>query len=420
VGLLASFALLPCGVARAATVTSNFEPPAYALGPVLNQNGWLSDAPLDEAVVPNTTGVAAFGLQSWRLSNSTGTNNSFTGTQSYSPPVSPPAGEKLPDTVFIATFSFLDPAYQAGLHVTVSPDSGDGSRMSYVGLTDESDGTHVQFFDSSGPNGDFQSFDLPTLSFGTPHTIEFRIKLNPGPAKDQPSNDQVQMVIDGQPFDQCFTTWEQYYRNSSEQTPPPNSNMPPSIAVLQFRVAQAGGPVGGGYLFDNVTTTSGTGPTPPSPSCDVTIDKQADSGTVTAGGVEGYRITVRNRGRLSQNNLLACDHIPREATFVSADRKLRRIGRRRCLFISRLGPGQRVSFHIMLRVNANAPKGTLDNVTDVTPTPPPGSPAPPPVESADLPPGGATAPVTPVAKATAPVKVVAKKTAAPAPPPVTG
>jgi uncharacterized repeat protein (TIGR01451 family) len=230
------------------------------------------------------------------------------------------------------------------------------------------------------------------------------------------------MVIDGQPFDQCYTTWEQYYRNSPEQTPPPNFNMPPSIDGLQFRVSQAGGPVGGGYLFDNVTTTSGTGPTPPSPSCDVTIEKQADSGTVTAGGVAGYRITVRNRGRLSQNNLLACDHIPREATFVTADRKLRRIGRRRCLFISRLGPGQRVSVHIMLRVNANAPKGTLDNVTDVTPTPtpPPGSPAPPPAENADLPPGGATAPVTPVAKATAPVKVVAKKTGAPAPPPVTG
>ncbi len=79
---------------------------------------------------------------------------------------------------------------------------------------------------------------------------------------------------------------------------------------------------------------------------------------MSAGGLAGYRITVRNRGRLAARNVRVCDHIPRQMTFVSADRKLRRIGRRRCLTIPRLRPGQRVSFHVVLRVNANAPPGT--------------------------------------------------------------
>ena len=99
------------------------------------------------------------------------------------------------------------------------------------------------------------------------------------------------------------------------------------------------------------------------------IEKTADSPTVTAGGRAGYQITVRNRGRLAARNLRVCDRIPRRMTFVSADRKLRRIGRQRCLVIPRLRPGQRVSFHLVLQVNANAPPGTLANIAEVTPPP---------------------------------------------------
>ena len=60
------------------------------------------------------------------------------------------------------------------------------------------------------------------------------------------------------------------------------------------------------------------------------IEKVADRPTVSAGGLAGYRITARNRGRLAARNLQVCDRIPRGSTFVSANRKLRRIGRRRC------------------------------------------------------------------------------------------
>ena len=86
-----------------------------------------------------------------------------------------------------------------------------------------------------------------------------------------------------------------------------------------------------------------------------------------AGGLAGYQITVRNRGAGSDRNVQVCDRVPRGMTFVRADRPLRRVGGRRCLVIPRLGPGQRVSIHVTLRVDANAPPGTLANIADVTP-----------------------------------------------------
>ena len=200
------------------------------------------------------------------------------------------------------------------------------------------------------------------LARGVPHTIKFWMKLNPGP-----NNDMVRVSIDGKDVGQCFSSWENYYRSSKDQAGPPNFNKPPSIDRLLFR-SNSQGPgalLGHGYLFDNVsiTTANRAGP----PGCDVPIEKQADVRTVRPGGRVGYRITVRNRGRLSARNVLVCDHIPREMTFVSADRKLLRLGSRRCLLIPRLAPGQRVTFHLVLRVDANAPPGTEENTGEETP-----------------------------------------------------
>ena len=120
------------------------------------------------------------------------------------------------------------------------------------------------------------------------------------------------------------------------------------------------------------------------------IDKEADKRTVRAGGLVGYTITARNRGRRSDRNVQVCDRIPRRTRFVSANRKLRRIGRRRCLVIPRLRPGQRESFHLTVRVNPNAAPGTLANIADITPGVPPGSGTRPMTESPNLPaaPGG--------------------------------
>ncbi len=145
----------------------------------------------------------------------------------------------------------------------------------------------------------------------------------------------------------------------------------------------------------------------------MTIDKQADASTVRAGGLMGYRITVQNRGSAVARNVQVCDHIPRQTTFVRADRKLALVGRERCLEIARLSPGQHVSVHLDLHVDANAPLGTLANIADVTPGVP-GCPAPPlpPALASDLPGsrrGSGRARRVGVKRAKAIVKVLARR-----------
>ena len=146
------------------------------------------------------------------------------------------------------------------------------------------------------------------------------------------------------------------------------------------------------------------------------IDKKPDSPTVTAGGLAGYRITVTNRSRVTARNWWACDRIPRHMTFVRSSRKLRRLGRLRCLVIPTLRPHHRVSFHLTLRVAPHTPNTTVTNIGEVIPGNPSGGT--PPGN-----PGGRTPParVPIIGKAKAKVKVkVRPPIPHPPPPRVTG
>ena len=295
--------------------------------------------------------------------------------QTYSPQEPQQVGEQRPNKVFIAEFSVMSKtrAYQPGLFLSVSPDSGEGSRMSWVGLEDTADGIRVSVNDTPDVDGKFVAHPGPLLSHSSPHEIRFWIKVNQGI-----DNDLVRISVDGVDLGQCFTTWENYYRTAPEQAPPPNRNTPATINSLQFRSSVAGPPAlaGNGYLFDNVSITPSDGPGPP--GCDDVIDKKADQQTVRPGGLAGYQITVRNRGSGSDRNVQVCDRVPRRMTFVRADRKLRRVGGRRCLVIPRLRPGQRVGLHVEFRVDASAPPGRVANIADVTPgVEPPGPPVAP-------------------------------------------
>ena len=99
---------------------------------------------------------------------------------------------------------------QDGLHLDVSPDNGEGGRMSYIRLDDTADGIAVSFQDVPEPGGGWVRYEFGTLSRDVPHTIKFWIKLNPGP-----DNDRVGIYIDGRSAGQCFTTWE----NSTQPVP---------------------------------------------------------------------------------------------------------------------------------------------------------------------------------------------------------
>jgi uncharacterized repeat protein (TIGR01451 family) len=415
--------LLICGVAAAVNVTTTFEPPTFTPNLSVNgQDGWKSAVPgnipslpngYDQKVVVNADvgGPAAFASQSLRLSNAYGTGpDTFPPEyhyQTYSKPTDP-AGEGETNKEYAAQFSFISihpDREQPGLKISVSPDMGEGGRMSYIGLTDTADGIDVTFFDTPEENGDFKGYDLGTLPRNVVHTIKIWMKLNPGP-----DNDLVRIFIDGRDVGQCFTTWENFYRATSQAVPISDR--------LLFLSGNRDGDrlnlLGGGYLFDDVTTTTANGRGPA--GCDLPVDKEADAPTVNAGGHVGYRITVRNRGRAVARNVRVCDRVPRRMTFVSADRKLRRLGRMRCLVIPRLLPGQSVSFHIVLQVDADAPPGTMDNIADVIPGTPaaPGSPGPGPSAPgapAPLPPV-ATAPPRAIARVKAKVKVVKRAKAA--------
>ena len=288
--------------------------------------------------------------------------------------------------------------------------------MSFIGLNDSPDGIAVTFYDTPNPDGDFASYDLGIVRRDKPHTIKVWMRLNPGS-----NNDLVRISIDGQDFGQCFTTWKNSYR-ATDQDVPISDRL---LFLSGNRDGDRSGLLGGGYLFDNVTTTTADRGGPP--GCDDTIEKQVDSPTVTAGGLAGYRITVRNHGHATDRNLRVCDHVPRHMTFVSANRKLRRLGSRRCYVIPRLRPGQRSSVHIMLRADSNAPPGNLGNIADITPGEPPALPplaGVPPLSSVPLPPQvkEVLRQLPPIKKVKAIVKIVAKHRAAtrPSPPPVTG
>jgi hypothetical protein len=256
-GLLASFA----GAAAANTTGPiSFEStgtPAYAVGDI-NQNGWTKSGPYDVAVAsvagfPDASNYG-FGEQALRLSNAV-TSGSF-GDQTFSPGVAP-AGQSPALPHFDASFQIgtTQAGLQPGLAMSVSPDDGNGSRMSYLRFEDHTNGVHVYFDDVTdrGPLGTvavFNETDIATLSRTSAHTIAFSITFKSGSATDL-----VKITIDGKKA-ASGTSWKNYYRFDPEQTG--NGNKVPNVSKLLFR---EGGPAvsensGKGFLVDGVTLAS--------------------------------------------------------------------------------------------------------------------------------------------------------------------
>src|SRR6476660_1569051 len=244
--------------ATAATADSinsiNFE--TYNTGSINGQQGWMKTGPFD-ATVNNVNQRDGFGNQALRISDAV-TSGSF-GDQTFSPGLANAAGESTSMKLFKSSFQIgtTQHSLQEGLHVSVSPDSGDGGRMTYVRFEDQADGVHV-FFDNvtiPGPVGTESTFnerDIATLDRTSAHTISFSVLFIPGP-----HNDRITVSVDG--VRTTGTTWEDYYRYDPEQP----AHVIPLVSKMLFRVSGDAHPAnqGNGFLVAGLSLSSSNVPT---------------------------------------------------------------------------------------------------------------------------------------------------------------
>ncbi len=320
----------------------NFE--SYATGTVNGQDGWVSTgsaaapacgnvSPYDEAIVNNSSypsAPASFGTKSFRVSDAV-TSGCF-GDQTFSKSVVNAAGEATADTggfptgtlqnSFSASFDFASVTpgtYQPGLHMSVSPDRGDGARMSYVRIEDSPTGWNLFFDDyrdfapygsggnldnGCGPGGDnFIETQIATGLSRTAHTLTFVMNLLPGAG-----NDVVNVLLDGSVI-HTGTSWEDYYRFCGESgggnvgqpsgagwcplslsCGGPNAGTLPNesriVRNVEFRESGTADPgnLGNGFLIDNVNLA--TGDLLGTPTVTQVFDGTGSSASPTAVGVQ--------------------------------------------------------------------------------------------------------------------------------------
>jgi hypothetical protein len=246
----------------------------YFPGKIHLQDDWSSFGPYDHFVVVNALATPAynyptFGLQSLRISNAI-TNGSF-GDQTFSKRTPNHAGETESSCLsplcqgtrqshfeveqdFAST---IPAAEQPGLAVTVSPDRGDGARMSFYRLRDEPGGLAVDFVDVQGvdrvpPACGLANFEETTVATGlnraVPHTIKLTMDLLEGPG-----NDIVKVYVDGS-LRHTGTSWEDYYRFDCEAIA--HAGRPPAVNRILYRtssVPPAPATSLHGFVFDNLS-----------------------------------------------------------------------------------------------------------------------------------------------------------------------
>lgn len=299
-GLAAAMALPFAGFlpafALADTTSVNFEPATYTVGTINGQDGWLKTGAYDSAV--SASSVAGFGTQSLRISDAVA-SGSF-GDQTFSKPLANEAGETdalnngisggVRQNHFEAQFDIASVLsdVQPGMHMSVSPDRGDGARMSYLRFEDQTDGIHVFFDDVQGTVlngvdgcvsvacGNFVETEIATIDRG-PHTIKFVMDFVEGP-----HNDVVKIYIDGV-LKITGTSWEDYYRFDPESNPTLVSNSR-TVDSLLFRVSSDADAhpdnLGNGFFIDNLSLASSIN----APACieDATHSVTSDATTYNA------------------------------------------------------------------------------------------------------------------------------------------
>lgn len=264
-----ALAVVP-SIAAADSNNITFESPTYSIGNINSQNGWTATgsagsgcATYDEGVVANTYGYSSFGGQSFRLSDAV-TSGCF-GDQAFAKPLVNAVGETgstsgsfSPGTLqrhFETQFDIAStqPTQQPGMHVSVSPDRGDGSRMSYLRFEDGVNGINVFFDDVQGttnPANFVETQIASGLSRTTTHTVKLTLDT-----LDGPSNDVVKVSIDGS-LVHTGTSWENYYRFDSESLAEQSPRIVKTTLFRESGDANAAD-AGKGFLIDNLSQSSG-------------------------------------------------------------------------------------------------------------------------------------------------------------------
>ncbi len=265
VALIFLLALAGAIAVRADSVTTSFD--SLAVGNINGQDGWSMTGAYDVEVVTNTYGYASFGTQSLRLSNAV-TSGSF-GDQTFAKPLVNAVGEisatagsftvGTRQTHFEMQFDIASTqsTQQSGMMLSVSPDRGDGSRMSYLRFEDAPNGINVFFDDVQQPTpctpagcANFVETQIVTeTSRSVPHTIKLTMDT-----LDGPSNDVVKVYIDGT-LVHTGTSWEDYYRYDPEAA---GEQSPRIVKTVLFRLGGTAVPanLGKGFLVDNFSTSS--------------------------------------------------------------------------------------------------------------------------------------------------------------------
>jgi hypothetical protein len=255
------------GMVGADEVSIDFE--SFSTGNPNGQSGWSKTGAYDAEIVADT-GVPGFGTRTLRVSNSV-TSGSF-GDQLFSSSLADDAGELAPPAgdaesggmsggtrrpYYEGEFQFTSAdrsgAEQPNLLLGVSPDRGDGARMSLLRLLDTPTGFEIRFFDYDTATGTFTTEPGTLVAGGLSrtavHTVLIKMFFVEGPA-----NDVVEIHVNGA-LALTGTSWEDYFRDNQ----PPGTRTVDSLLFRAFGTAQPG-LAGDGFLFDNVRQFSGLTP----------------------------------------------------------------------------------------------------------------------------------------------------------------
>jgi hypothetical protein len=229
-------------------------------------------------------------MRSFRISNAI-TSGSF-GDWAFSKSLMDEAGESTADNggfsggtrqphfeVSFDIASAVPGSEQMGLQISVSPDRGDGARMSFLRFRDNPDGLSVEFVDyqDAAPFGSAtdladgcnltaeDGFVSTIVASGLDRSMPHRIGLVMD-FREGPRNDIVQVFVDNV-LVHTGTSWEDYYRYCTESQPPVDVSRTVDSLLLQARDSggTATNTAGFGFLIDNLDLESGPAPCLPIP-----------------------------------------------------------------------------------------------------------------------------------------------------------